>query len=686
MTPSARWLLSIFVVLPRVFAEGLPLPPSHLVCYTPCVEDCLVDINCNWHESPDNNIHTNYTLYWNTTNSTKEYFTSGKNNKGIISRERAPRTGELHVWVRASNQDGYVDSEPLVFNADDIIKPPPPQLFKSSHEPPEVHWDHVCQTLGYSIGTCEVRHRIEEDKTWPWTEDGVQYSYSLLNPMPWTVYEFQVRCSCHIGLKSEWSAVHKIRSAELAPIGEVDVWKDCGMLHTSSDCYLTWKDLPPSQALGKILAYEVRISYNNDIPALINVSTINPSSEFVHDGKKWYLTSPLRDVSSVSVSAYNELGATSPSFLPLPLKGKQQKDQTIDLNLTENSLAVSWDLPAQLSDNLKEYVVQYKEAGRPGGHGFDWIKITKNKTAEFTAGQFKKYTAYQVSLFQVPHSREVQHFTSAITFSHEKAPPTVPSFKVSSVKEKEVSLVWEPIPLADQGGLILYYQIGNGEKEVHNVSASLHHENNPFKMSLHPGKDNAIWIRAVSAAGPGPKVTARVTTNHRKGYALPIGSIVTMVLIAAVVLGVLSCQKHRKMSALLPHFLNDRVPDPSNSHIFEQMLQQVNESIVWTCIPNSAQDPEISVLEIVEKISQDLNTDGLTGPGVVDGCSQRDCSKNEMSISAKEERDRPDSKHGREEYSKMIDSDEDCLSSDEEQCTSGYEQHFMPTAGEIVGI
>lgn len=41
----------------------------------------------------------------------------------------------------------------------------------------------------------------------------------------------------------------------------------------------------------------------------------------------------------------------------------------------------------------------------------------------------------------------------------------MPSFKVISIAATDVTLLWEPVPLFKQGGLILYYQIGvDGQK------------------------------------------------------------------------------------------------------------------------------------------------------------------------------------------------------------------------------
>lgn len=120
----------------------------------------------------------------------------------------------------------------------------------------------------------------------------------------------------------------------------------------------------------------------------------------------------------------------------------------------------------------------------------------------------------------------------------------------------------------------------------------------------------------------------------------------------------------------------------------------MNDPLSWLCIPIYYEPhPNISMLEIVEKQpgffmsspTKTSNREGLTRSIVDD-------HKEDV---VTEECDKTDHRYGREEYSKMIDSDEDrdrereedvddCWnSSEEEHFTSGYEQHFMPTALEI---
>ncbi len=143
-----------------------------------------------------------------------------------------------------------------------------------------------------------------------------------------------------------------------APVGELNVWRDCGVSPATFDCVLTWKvyernnlqsrflgwknkpkslyanspllfslclcsiqRLPESQACGLILGYEVEVSYSNGTVLLMNVSTAEPGAQLVCDLMQCYLTQSLKDASSVSVSAYNAHGATVPSYLAMPAPG-----------------------------------------------------------------------------------------------------------------------------------------------------------------------------------------------------------------------------------------------------------------------------------------------------------------------------------------------------------------------------
>lgn len=430
----------------------------------------------------------------------------------IILREHFPR-GELHVWVQAKNQYGSNKSEEAVFDTANINKMPPPNVSLLSHEESlEVSWESSCDEHQI-MGICDVRYRIKDDPKWLEEEDIVQLKVD--NPQPATDYEFQVRCSCDPGVKSDWSDIAEIRSTEKAPVGELDVWRDCGISQASSDCVLTWKTLPISQARGLILGYEVRLHYNNGPGKVVNVSTAELNCWLVLEETQCHFTSSLKDASSVNVSAYNALGATVPSNLTMPVPGEEKNGEAIRLKMSEENLTVSWDLPSQPSDNLKEYVVQYKRAGSPPGRGFNWIKVNKSQTTVFFKGQYEWHKPYQVSLFTVSHSNEVHHLSSVIGYSLQGIPSRVSSFQVFSIAATGGTMSWESVPLCEQNGVILYYQIivddGVNGQNVYNVS----YKSKTFKLQhLNPEQDYEVRIRAVTVAGPGANETAKFKTKQ----------------------------------------------------------------------------------------------------------------------------------------------------------------------------
>ncbi|XP_037544263.1 interleukin 12 receptor, beta 2a, like [Nematolebias whitei] len=686
--PTTRWLLPILVViLPYCCVSlGPPALPYNLDCFRPCDQnDCSV-IKCLWSPNPPPDSSTVYSLHWEPVNTDDGQWTGGNSSQGNIARENFRSHQELRVWVQARNQHGFVKSQEVVINTEDIKKPPPPIISSNHQEPLEIHWDFTCE-LQLDDGTCEVRHRTEEDQDWTRYEDGLHSYYGVVNPKAGTVFEFQVRCRCHSSLMSDWSEIYRTRSAESTPIGEVDVWVDCVVPSSSFDCFLTWKNLSISQAHGHILGYDVRVVYHNGTVELINVTTVN-SSSWVYDERKWYLTTSLKDVSFVSVSAYNAFSATDATHLFMPAApGQHVNDQIIELQMNEENLTVSWEPPSLFPDDVKQYVVQYKEC--LPGKSFDWIKVDKNHTTVSFKGVFKKYTMYQVSLFAVSNLNEVQQLSTATGYSTQGVPSTVPSFKVFFLASTDVILFWEPVPYAKQKGVILYYQIGVvGTQKVYNVSVSPDPGNMTYKLTgLSPAQEYKVWIRAVTSAGPGSNVTTTFKTMHSEdfGYLIPI-LLPTMLLVItiAVIVALCVCRGTNKVLSLC---LNGKVPDPRNSHIFKHMKHQINEPLTWIRIPLYEPNPKISLLEVVEIKSKVLDTDGFNRPVMENDCSQMDCRDLHMEETVTEDHNRTDRRYRREEYSKMIDSDEDRndeFSSEEEQFISDYERHFMPNPLEIL--
>lgn len=665
-------------------AADPPAPPSNLKCFRPCDEtNCHVDIQCTWDPKSDPKIPTNYTLHWKPTNNHNGHVKGGTSLDGRIPREDFSGGEELCVWVEAVNQNGSNKSQAVVFNVEEITKPLPPKDITAEQEPLEFMWSTSCIESSQS---CEIRYRTKGETNWPKLENETHGSYAVEEPDPFTVYEFQVRCACGGRLMSDWSKIHSVRSAESDPVGEVDLWRDCGISPISSDCFLTWKSLSDSQARGFIHGYNLTIFYSNG--SELQMSTAEPNRQYVHEiveqlcsngTTKWFLNATLKDVSSVSIFAYSSQGATDQSFLTISTTGKEENAVKVGLEMNKENLTVSWGPPSDVSE-LKEYVVQYKQAGSPPGREFDWIRVNKSQNRTFFKGQFQEYKAYQVSVFKVLNSNEVLHLSSEIGFSHQKVLLAVPSFKVETLLETEVTLHWKPIPLSEQTARIWCYEIGYkwlNTQKVFNVSASNDHQT--FTLhDLSPG-NYEVWMRAITDFGHEVNATETFKLNHQQdiGLLIPVLSVVVLLCVCIGCISLSVCPGPIKACPLISSCVSEKVPDPRNSHIFKQMKHQFNDPLGWICIPVCEPQPMISVLEVVKIKSPNLDPDGLTGPLTGDKFSQDD----QREDAVPEESGRLDRRYGKEPYSKMVDSDEETSgsSSEEEQFTSGYEQHFMPS-------
>lgn len=603
----------------------------------------------------------------------------------MIDRGRFRHHEELRVWVQAKTRHGSAKSPEVVLYPAHIIRPPPPIITQNQDDVFDILWSSVCSELGFSVGKCSVQYRTEADQDWH-EEEGSYGSYPIEEHQLCTAYDFRVRCACDSGLTSDWSAILTIQDNKKPPEGEIDVWSNCDVSHANTGCFITWKRLPVT--CGSILEYEITLVSSNTMNSTkFNVSSANPK-KIICDEVQCHYNSSVERSRFVSVSAYNAYGATRPSYLKRLGSGKEENKPTLHIEMNAENLTVSWKQSSLLADNLKGYVVQYKQFGSDLGHSFDWAKLNKSQTTAFFRGQFKNYTAYQVSLFTLSNSNEVRPISSALGYSLQKVPSNVPSFKVSSLGDRHVTLQWEPVPILQQYGLMQYYEIGvagqNSTYNVYNLSALPQDQYRTFSLGdLSPGQVYDAWIRAVNAAGPGENTTRRFTTKDSERYGFLSVIVILCFLFVVCTVG-LPAKRH--------NVCGSKVPDPNNSQIFREMKLQTSDSMAWICIPFSEPHPTMSLLEIViSKSPQDVTSD--TEEQFRDGSLLLDSQDTVMEDSVKEdsipeECDQKDNRCKTEAYSKIVDSDEetDMNSSDEEQDMSGYERHFMPTAIDMLEV
>ncbi|CAL8284684.1 unnamed protein product [Boreogadus saida] len=659
------WLLSIFlVIVPNtkgyLAQQGGPPPPTRLECSIPYEEDSGMmvrsPIQCVWDPGPPSKTPSIYTLHLESADNSVQKF-NGSSTNAYIPPTLVSSHSELTVWVEAKNQHGSASSPRSTFNTAKIMKSATPNITQHTLAPLEIYWESKCSKQGLSEGECKVRHRVAPGVSWAEVEEGFQVVYCLENVLPYSWYEFQVRCSCLGSSLSDWSKVYKVESPGAAPVGMLDIWSDCQLSPQSAECVLMWKTPPGWNAGSEILGYVVTLSRWNGTVTLVNASTVDKASDqLTCDKKLCHLMA--KDVTAVNVSAYTAYGATTPACLRIPLTAQYNRGEALQLSMSAERLLVSWNPPTRFINNQSTYVVQYKQAGllKTPAKGFDWIRLDRTHISATLTGQFENYTAYQVALFLVSPYGASDHISSAVGYVHQGIPPKVPSFEVVKVKANSVKVIWKTILLPQRRGVIVCYQIGLDSQRVHNLSEHQGDTDWSFRLDyLNPGQNYEVWIRAITEAGPGPKSTATFKTE---------GFDFNILFVLLIFFPFIPFLLIRKYSWVIKECIGfKKVPDPSNSHVFQKMNHQIN-----FCIPVEEPDPVLSHLEIIKYKLAGGKIGHRGSQGAIGGLMDQGELAGEGNTASREDC-----------YSKMTDSDED-----RDDRPSDYEKHFLPTTIEIM--
>lgn len=280
-------------------------PPS---CIIPNSE---WDIVCTWRQGPE--AAHSYTLHWRTEH---EEFSVQANDssQGIIPRRSYDRLTYMCVWVSAQDTHTHMShtSPQSHFLPSHIAQPPPPHgmWHECEGDSVDLMWSWSGEECESSTN-CTVRYRTGQQN---WTlETGVSLLHFRLDEaLPFTQYQFQVRCTC-ARVMSSWSATHLVSTPEAAPVGMVDVWTDCGPSSLSSVCNITWKNLSASLLRGSLQAFEFREEFRNGTVRWRNLTSSVCESTA---GVCRQAISRL-DITGVCVSAYNSQEFTQPACISL---------------------------------------------------------------------------------------------------------------------------------------------------------------------------------------------------------------------------------------------------------------------------------------------------------------------------------------------------------------------------------
>ncbi|CAM4401566.1 unnamed protein product [Leuciscus chuanchicus] len=662
--------------------EGYPpSSPSRPDCV---IEDFDEDIHCSWTKSNEPMIPTIYTLHWKDCDGNINSRESDQENV-VINREEYMKSTYITAWVTAKNGLGSAQSEESIFNTGHIIRPDPPNNITHTFMPLVIYWNMDCDSVDPLDKKCQVQYRAH-DHMLDWIqEDDFQSTFPLEDSQPYTEYLFRVRCHCGYEEKvmSNWSSVFSVRTPPAAPVGQLDVWSDCAPYSDNSSCNIYWKEMPPSQARGEISNYIVTLKLKNgtEIKQVIRQRRDTGSQHRTEQNCSQLIRFPLKmGVVGVFVSANTSLGTSVPTFMPFPVRGQTTPEVNLSVMGEKQTLRVSWSVHPQFSDSVLEYVVQYVSV--PHRPCLSWVRVNRTQTSVTITGDFRNYTAYNVSLYAVFNNHST-FLKSAIAYTLQGVPPKVPQFHVKIVSQSSVILMWSPIPVHESKGVILHYLVGINETG-YNVSS----DRTSMHLSvLQPSRQYQAWVSAVSAAGEGMRSITTFFTTVENSY---LSSVLMAVFIPLSFLILVLAFKW-----VLLRYCSQKIPDPLNSKSFKHMNFQ--HAWPWLCSPSET-PLKISELEIVEnphpntpsspseteleKILIDVESQHFQVP---DGLGRTNVGGEKWLEDSKESNRRNISKQDswRKEYSEMVDTDEEEGAGGEEwwdqQLVSDYERHFMPS-------
>uniref|UniRef100_A0A8C8WZE0 Interleukin-6 receptor subunit beta n=1 Tax=Panthera leo TaxID=9689 RepID=A0A8C8WZE0_PANLE len=252
----------------RIISGLPPEKPKNLSCIVNEGKKMM----CQWDPGRETYLETNFTLKseWAT-----EKFADCKTKRDTPTSCTVDYSPvyfvNIEVWVEAENALGKVTSDHINFDPVDKVKPNPPHNLSVSNSE-ELSSILKLTWINSSIQSFirlkyNIQYRTRDASTWsqipPEDTASSRTSFTVQDLKPFTEYVFRIRCMKEDGkgFWSDWSEEASGITYEDRPSNAPSFWYKIEPSHTHSyrSVQLIWKTLPPFEANGKILDYEVTL-------------------------------------------------------------------------------------------------------------------------------------------------------------------------------------------------------------------------------------------------------------------------------------------------------------------------------------------------------------------------------------------------------------------------------------------
>uniref|UniRef100_A0A8C5Z7B5 Interleukin-6 receptor subunit beta n=1 Tax=Marmota marmota marmota TaxID=9994 RepID=A0A8C5Z7B5_MARMA len=292
--------------------------------------NCIVNegrkMMCQWDPGRETYLETNFTLKseW-ATEKFDDCKTKPDTPNSCLVDYSPVYFVNIEVWVEAENALGNVTSDHINFDPIDKVKPNPPRNLSVSNSE-ELSSILKLSWINPSIKSVirlkyNIQYRTKDASTWsqipPEDTASTRSSFTVQDLKPFTEYVFRVRCMKEDGkgFWSDWSEDANGITYEDRPSKAPSFWYRINPSHSHGyrSVQLIWKTLPPFEANGKILDYEVTLTRWK---SLLQNYTVNDTKLTVN------LTN---DRYSATLTARNLVGKSDASVLTIPASDFQGK-------------------------------------------------------------------------------------------------------------------------------------------------------------------------------------------------------------------------------------------------------------------------------------------------------------------------------------------------------------------------
>ncbi|XP_055459193.1 interleukin-6 receptor subunit beta isoform X1 [Psammomys obesus] len=533
--------------------------PTNLSCIVPEGKN----MQCRWDPGRETYLETTYTLksQWATE---KFPDCQTKYNTSCMVSYTPVYFVNIEVSVEAENALGKVSSELINFDPVDKVKPNPPHNLSVSNSE-ELSSILKLTWINSGFGgilrlKSDIQYRTKDASTWIQVplEDTVspRTSFTIQDLKPFTEYVFRIRSIKEDGRGywSDWSEEAHGITYEDRPSKPPSFWYKINSSHTqeSRSARLIWKALPPSEANGKILDYEVILT---QWKSLSQNYSVRGTELIVNLTNSRYIA---------SLTARTKVGKSDATVLTIPSSYFKASYPVVDLKAfpKDNKLWVEWTPPPK---SVSKYIVEWCVLSDEAPCTPDWQQEDNTVNKTYLRGSLLESKCYLITVTPV--------FTngpgipgSIKAYLKQAAPSKGPTVRTKKVGKNEAVLEWDQLPVDAQNGFIRNYSISYktiaGNEIVVNVDSS-HTEYTLSSLS----SDTLYMVRMAAYTDEGGKDGPEFTFTTSKFAQGEIEAIVVPVCLAfllTTLLGVLFCFNKRD---LIKKHIWPNVPDPSKSHI-----------------------------------------------------------------------------------------------------------------------